>query len=172
MAEQVVEAVGLLQVVELIGATHPPGDRKAPVREVFEEHAIGHEARHRDDLPARCGHQLTVHVRERGHAIGRQVDLAEPGDERVACAPAQQRRLARIELLPHRVVDAAVTLQRLVDGEIGAGFEARIELLLQFRGDDGGHETLGMLWFWMHASVERSTRGLGAKLAHIWDVMR
>ena len=76
--------------------------------------------------------------------------------------PAQQRRLARIELLPHRVVDLAVALQRLVDGEICAGFEARVELLLQLRGDDGGHDQALHDVVGNHASVERAARGMGA----------
>jgi hypothetical protein len=37
------------------------------------------------------------------------------------------------------VVYRAVSFGRLIDGEIGAGFEAGVELFFQFGGIGGGH---------------------------------
>jgi hypothetical protein len=48
--------------------------------------------------------------------------------------------LARIELVPDSVIGRAVTVYRLVNGEIGTGFEAGVELFLQFGGVRTGHD--------------------------------
>src|SRR5690606_13584499 len=52
VAEEVVEEVRLLDVVDLLGAADPPGDREAPVGQVVEEVEFGQQALHADQAPA------------------------------------------------------------------------------------------------------------------------
>ena len=52
VAEEIVEQVGLDQIVELGALADPHRHRKAPVRQVVVEHRIGDQARHADDAPA------------------------------------------------------------------------------------------------------------------------
>ena len=51
MAEDVVEDIGLFDVVELVGAADELAGRKAPVGEVIEEDVVRHERGHSDDAP-------------------------------------------------------------------------------------------------------------------------
>ena len=52
VAEDVVEDVRLLQVVQLAGVADEPAGGKAPVGQMLEEHLVGHQAGHGHDAPA------------------------------------------------------------------------------------------------------------------------
>jgi hypothetical protein len=71
MAEDVVEDVGLLQVVELVGPADELAGREAPVRQVVEEDLVGHQAGHGHHLPAGGLHQHLAEGLEIGDAVGR-----------------------------------------------------------------------------------------------------
>ena len=54
MAENIVEHIGFLKVIELFGRADKIACRKTPICEVIEKHIVGNKPRHRDDLPTRC----------------------------------------------------------------------------------------------------------------------
>ncbi len=145
MAEHVVEAVRLLQVIQLLGLAHPPAGREAPVGQMLEEDLVGHQARHRHHLPAGGGHQLVVQPGEVGHAVGVHAQRVQAAQELVADPAAQHRRLARIQLAPDGVVGVGVAVQRLRDREVGVqvrvgqqpGFELFLQLVGQRAGEGG-----------------------------------
>jgi hypothetical protein len=91
MAEDVVEDVGLLQVVELVGPADELAGREAPVRQVVEEDLVGHQAGHGHHLPAGGLHQHLAEGLEIGDAVGamgrasrplRKASQARPGSSR------------------------------------------------------------------------------------------
>ena len=129
MTEQIVKAVGLLQVIERVRPAHPPCHRKAAIGQMLEEDAIGHEPGHGYDLEARGGAQLTIQCGERRDTVRRQFQSGEPCEECVAYTAFEQGSLTGIQMRPNGMIDIAVTVQRLVDREIVPCDEARIELL-------------------------------------------
>jgi hypothetical protein len=52
MAENIVEAVRLLQIVEAVGRADEIADREAPLGQQGEEGIVGHQPRHRHAAPA------------------------------------------------------------------------------------------------------------------------
>ena len=50
VAEEIVEQIGLDQIVELFAPAHPDRDGKAPLGQVREEIRFGNQARHADDF--------------------------------------------------------------------------------------------------------------------------
>ncbi len=148
MAEHIVEAVGLLQVIELLGLAHPPARGKAAVGQVLEEHGIRHQAGHRHHLPAGGAHQGFIELVEAGHAVALHAQRGQALQEFIADAAAQHRGLAVVELGPHRVVRVRIAVQRLRDGEIGAqllaGQQAGVELFLELVGQGAGKAGLGV----------------------------
>lgn len=107
---------------------------------MLEEHLIRHEPRHGDDLPAGRRGQPGVDFVERGHAVGWHADAVDACQKLIAHTAFEQRGLACVKLLPDSMVDCAISLGRLVDGEIGTGFEAGVELLFEFGGVGCGHD--------------------------------
>ncbi len=57
MTEHVVENVGLLQIVTLLGRANETSGDETAIGEMFEEHLLRHEPGHGDDLPAGGFHQ-------------------------------------------------------------------------------------------------------------------
>ena len=68
MAEHVVKDVGLLKVIELIGAADEIAGDESPIGHMIEEHVVGHQPRHGDDLPAGQLHQPLGQFLEIGNA--------------------------------------------------------------------------------------------------------
>src|SRR3546814_9060178 len=68
MAEDVVEDVGFLQIVELLRGADEIARGKAPVGEMVEEGGVGYQPRHRDDPPPGRRHQPRVEVAVVGNA--------------------------------------------------------------------------------------------------------
>jgi len=103
MPEHVVEDVRLLDIVEAVGGPDEIARRKAPVGEMLEEDVVGHQARHRDDLPA--GDRLEVGGQrlEIGDPIG-ELQLLQPCQEFVACPARQHTHHAAIERAPRLVL--------------------------------------------------------------------
>src|SRR5258708_5871748 len=64
MAEDRVEDVGLLKIIELIGAADEAGRGKAPVSEMREEHITRHQTGNRRNGPAGGGFQRFVETAE------------------------------------------------------------------------------------------------------------
>ena len=52
VAEDIVEDVWLLQVVQLIGLANEPSGREPAIGQMFEEHLVRRQARHRHNAPA------------------------------------------------------------------------------------------------------------------------
>lgn len=63
--------------------------RKAPVREMLEEHAVGHEARHRDHLQAGPLHQHVRKTSEVGYAVAADQQV---GSDRMPATNSSQAR--------------------------------------------------------------------------------
>jgi hypothetical protein len=115
VAEQVVEEVRLLDVVELVRAPDPPGHREAAVGEVREEVQLGQQALDADQLPAGGFAEHAVEVVEARDAVGREAHLRLRAQEGLAGAADQQLALAGVEALPDVVVGRGVAVPRLLD---------------------------------------------------------
>ena len=103
MAEEVVEQVGLDQVVELGAGADPHRHREAAVREMVVEDGVGDQSRHADDAPA--GQRLEPRVD--GLEVGNGVADAEglqALQELVAGMALGERGLALDEQPPHGLV--------------------------------------------------------------------
>jgi hypothetical protein len=83
--EDVVEDVRLLEVVELVRLADEVAGREAPVREVLEEHFVGHQPRHGDDLPSGALHQ----------DVGEAAEVRDPVRGRSAGCPCRRRSRRR-----------------------------------------------------------------------------
>ena len=104
MAEHVVEDVGLLQIVELVGPADEIAGDEAAVGEMIEEHLVGHQPRHRHHLPAGGLHQPLGQFLEIGDAGLRQPQHVEPGKKLGRRPARQQLRLAREQRVPRRML--------------------------------------------------------------------
>ncbi len=120
MAEEVVEDVGLDDVVELLGLADPVGDRKLARRQQREEGLLGNQPRHADDLPAGGAEQPLGDVVEARDALGR-AQLLHGGDELVAGQARQLLQLARVQAPVGVVVGCGVLAGVLDAGVVGAG---------------------------------------------------
>ncbi len=121
MAEHVVEHIGLLQIVDLVGpADEAPGD-KAAVCKVLEEHFVRRKARHGDDAPAGQGGQLVGKFGEVGDAgPGEMEDVEAPQKGRDRAAN-QLLRLAREQAIPQRVLGVRICRPVLRNGPVVLG---------------------------------------------------
>ena len=120
VAEEVVEHVGLDDVVELLRAAQPVGDREAAVREVREEGEVGDEAGHRDELPAGRAAELPRDPVEARDAVT-HVEPVERVQELLARIPRHELHLAVVELAPQRVLCRRVSGPVLLDRVVGPG---------------------------------------------------
>jgi hypothetical protein len=108
MAEQIVEEVGLAEVIELLGLADPPGHREAAIGQVVEEREFGQQAFHAHELPTGGLAQHRVEVVELGDAVGRHAHRALVAQELVARAAHQHLLLAFEQRRPHPVVVAGI----------------------------------------------------------------
>jgi len=119
VAEQVVEQIRLGDVVELVGAAYPPGDREVPPREVLEKHRLGQQALDADQLPAGGGTQVAVELVEARDGVGRHAERVLGIEKRAARATGQQLALALEQRGPNLVISGAVIGPRLFDDASG-----------------------------------------------------
>jgi hypothetical protein len=115
VAEQVVEEIGLFDVVDLVGTTDPPRHREAAVGEVVEEVEFGQQALDADQRPASRFAEHGIEVVELRNAVGRHAHRVLRLQELVTGAALQDLALARIQRRPGRVVLGAVAVPRLLD---------------------------------------------------------
>jgi hypothetical protein len=120
VAEHIVEHVGLLDVVELRGlADELPGGKTA-VRQMLEEHFVGHQARHRHHLPAGALAQHVGEAPEVRDRFGTDRQPLHAVDELLAGVAGQELRLALEEAAPHGVLGARILFPRLINRPVGA----------------------------------------------------
>jgi hypothetical protein len=113
VAEDIVEDVGLLEIVELVGpADETTGDEHA-VGEVTEETVLGNESGHGAHPPAGQRAQLLGQLLEIGDAARAQLQPLEPGQHLGRGTPTQQRGLPRIQLVPYRMLGRRVVVPAL-----------------------------------------------------------
>ncbi|KAH2808393.1 hypothetical protein KXV85_006017, partial [Aspergillus fumigatus] len=121
MAEDIMEDVGFFKIVDMSGrANEAPGD-KAPIGEMIKEDLVGHEAGHRDHLPARGIHQSGVEFDKIGNPRFRQAQNVQPFEKGRSHTTGQKPRLALEQVVPHRMFVIAVTRPFLRDGPILSG---------------------------------------------------
>ena len=119
MAKDVVENVGFLKVVELVGpADEAPGD-KPPVGEVFEKQRIVDQPRHRQHLPAGGRHQPFRQPAEMRDAAAVHPQHRDPPVEFVNRAAPQHLGLPGHQPVPRRVFLRRIVFPALGDGAIG-----------------------------------------------------
>ena len=118
VAEEIVEDVGLDDVVELRGRAQPHGHREAAVGEVLEEHEVGQQPRHRHQPPVRRGAEARVHAVEARDAHA-EIEGGERRVELVAGVARHERGLARVEAAPQGVLGLRVGVPVLLDGVVG-----------------------------------------------------
>ena len=121
MAADVVEDVGLLQVIELVAAPNEAGRRKAAAREMGEEHIVRHEPGHRDDPPPGRGVENIAQAAEIGNPVGGDAEPAEPVEILAAGASDEQPLLPLEQQPPDRVLLLAVLVPVLLDRKIAIG---------------------------------------------------
>jgi hypothetical protein len=121
MAEDVMEDIRLLQIVELIGRADEGAGRKTPIRQMLEEHRVGHEARNGDHAPAGESQQPVRHALEVRDAGPAQVERLEPAEECVAGPLRKNLRLPVVKRQPDGVVFGRVAVPPLRDGPVRGG---------------------------------------------------
>ena len=119
MAEDIVEDVGLLQVVELLGPADELAGGKAPVGQMVEEDVVRHQPRHGHHAPAGQPLQLRIDPLEVGDAAAMQIERVEPAQERVAGPARQSFALALVQGRPDAVLVGGVAVPALIDGPVG-----------------------------------------------------
>jgi len=127
VAEQVVEQVGLAEVVELLGLADPPGHREAAVGQVLEERQLGQQPLDADQLPAGGLSQQRVEVVELRDLVRRHAHEPLLAQELVAGAPDQQFLLALEQRGPDLVVGGGVAGPGLFDH--GGGVDRDVALV-------------------------------------------
>ena len=125
VAEDIVEDVRLLQVVELVGLADELAGRKAPVGQMVEEHLVGHQTRHRDDAPAGALLQIVAQAAEIGDVLGIDGEVAHALNELVAGSAGQQFALTLVQGFPDAVLFRRVAVPALVDGPVGTDRASR-----------------------------------------------
>ena len=115
MAENVVEQVGLLEIIELREAADEIAHRKHPLGQHREEDQVGHQPRHRHRAPPGPRFQLGVQLGQVGNPRLRQMEQIEPVEKRRDDALAQRRDLPFEQDIPHAVVLAGKVLPALRD---------------------------------------------------------
>ena len=124
MAEQIVEAVGRLEIIELVAGADEIADREHALAQHGEEDRVGHQPRHRDGAPAGARLEDRVELPELGHARVRQPQQVDPVKERRDDAGAEQIDLAGEQQVPHRMVLAGERFPALRDDIVLPAFRA------------------------------------------------
>src|SRR5947208_1485334 len=119
MAADIVEDVGLLEVIELIAPPDEAGRRKAAAGEIGKENLVRNQAGHRDDPPAGRGVEHFAQSSEIGDPVRGDPERAEPAEKLTTGAADQQPLLAFEQQPPDRVLFLAVILPILLDRKIG-----------------------------------------------------
>jgi hypothetical protein len=119
MAEHVVEDVRFLQIIELVGPADEIARDEAAIGHMIEEHLVGHQPGHRDDLPAGQLHQPFGQLLEIGNAGLRQLEHVEPAQIGLRRAAGEQLRLALEQRVPHRMLLGGVMRPVLRDRPVG-----------------------------------------------------
>jgi len=125
MAEYVVKDVGFLQIVELRRRANKISRGKAPVRKMVEKDFVGDEARHRDHLPPRRGHQPRVELAIIGNARLFEAQHIDTAQKRVGGAARKHVRLAREQTIPHRMLVGGKGIPILRNRPVGRGARRR-----------------------------------------------
>ena len=141
VAEDLVEDVGLLQVVELVPAANEGGDGKTAISEQREEVIKGDEGWHRCHRPAGGGHQGGVDLAQLGDAVQRQVEACQPGLVFVAGLAIERRKLACNQDPP-----SAVLLVRVVDPALPIRLAGRVETCHECSHPSGASRHPGGHW--------------------------
>ncbi len=115
MAEDIVENVRLLQIVNLVRLADEAPDRELPVGEMGEEGLVGYEARHGDQLPSGKGFQLRVDLPEIRDFCIVEAERVQPVIEFPDRPVAQHACLAVIEPVPHGMLFIGIFVPALVD---------------------------------------------------------
>ncbi len=126
MPVNVVKHVGLGDVVHLLGRADEAGGNEAPVCQVLEEDFVGHQAGHGDDAPVGGLGEHLVEASEIRNAVGRDTKLFEPGQELRRRPPPEQRRLAREQGPPARMLGRRVSVPLLFDRMVGPCIHVRL----------------------------------------------
>jgi hypothetical protein len=117
VAEEVVEQIGLDQVVEFGSGADPDRHRKAAVGEVVVEGGIGDEAWHADDSPASERLQPGVDCLEVGNGVA-DPERVEAFQELVAGVAAGERGLALDQDPPHGLILGRIEVGVLRHGPV------------------------------------------------------
>ena len=116
VAEDLVEDVRLLQVVQLFRGADKGGDREALAGQQLEEGLEGNQRRHLGHAPAGAGAEDPVDLAELGDALMRQAQLFDAVEVLLAGAAFQHLHLPGDQGVPHlvlavRVVDEAALVR-------------------------------------------------------------
>ncbi len=126
MAEDVMKDVGLLKIVELVGAANEIGGGKTPMREMVEENRVRHEARNRCDAPARERGEALVQAAKVGNARAMKIKRVEPMQKGVAGAPGKDLGLAVVKRNPDAMLGRVIGVEPLWNRPIRSGPRRRL----------------------------------------------
>jgi hypothetical protein len=115
VTEQVVEQVGLGDVVDLLGLADPPGHRKAPVRQMIEEGQLRQQAFDADQFPARRLAEHAIELIELRDRIRRHAEALLVVDELAAGTTNENLPLALEQRRPDVVIAARIAGPGLLD---------------------------------------------------------
>jgi hypothetical protein len=121
VAEEIVEQIGLDQIIELLASPDPHRHRKTLMRQMIEEHLIGNQAGNGDDAPSRCGNEDAIGLIEARNAIRRGTQGARARNKLRRGITLYHRPLAMIERGPDCMLFRRVVLPLLSHGVVGRG---------------------------------------------------
>ncbi|MNO81633.1 hypothetical protein D3C76_728830 [compost metagenome] len=121
MAEDLVEDVGLLQVVQLFRGADEGGDREAFAGQQFEERLEGDQRRHTGNLPAGSGPQDFVDLAQLRNAVMGQLELIDAVQVFLARTAFDDLQLTGDQRVPHRML-----LLRVVDKTMRIGLACHV----------------------------------------------
>ena len=120
MAENIVENVRFLQIVQLMGAADKLAGGKAAIGHVVEEDVVGHHARHGNNPPAGALFQGVRQTLEVGNAACRNRQVLQAVHIVLRRPPGDQLHLAFEQRLPRAVFLGRIGVPVLVDRPVGA----------------------------------------------------
>ena len=118
MAEDIVENVGFLQIVELVGTANEVACHEPAIGEMVEKDVVGDKAGDRDHPPSGCCQQLFGEFNEIRDARPGQFQHVDAAHEGVGRPAGQERSLAREERVPDGVVVGGIMAPILGDDVI------------------------------------------------------
>ena len=118
MAKDIMEHIGFLQVIELVGPPDEIACDKRAIGKMIEKHVVGNQAGHGNKAPSGRCRQPFGQFGKVGNAGLRQLQHIDAAQEGFGRAAGQHRRLSREQCVPSCMVLRRIMFPRLRDDPV------------------------------------------------------